>query len=197
MKYTKGDYVLFLNNDTEIIEPTALSEMVGCILRDEVGAVGARLLYADDTIQHAGIVLGFIGYAGHVNYGLSKDEHGYMNTECINTNYSAVTAACMMVKKAVFHRVGGFDEQFVVACNDVDLCLKICQEKYLVVYNAFSLWHHYESKSRGYDDESQEKMWRFNQEVHKFQGKWKDVLEAGDPYYNKNWNLLAGAYSLY
>lgn len=197
MKYTKGDYVLLLNNDTEIIEPTALSEMVGCILRDEVGAVGARLLYADDTIQHAGIVLGFIGYAGHVNYGLSKDEHGYMNTECINTNYSAVTAACMMVKKAVFNRVGGFDEQFVVACNDVDLCLKICQEKYLVVYNAFSLWHHYESKSRGYDDESQEKMWRFNQEVHKFQGKWKAVLEAGDPYYNKNWNLLAGAYSLY
>ena len=196
MKYTKGDYVLLLNNDTEIMKSNAISEMVGCILRPEVGVVGARLLYADDTIQHAGIVLGFIGYAGHVNHGLSKDEHGYMNTECINGNYSAVTAACMMVKKSVFEKVGGFDEQFVVACNDVDLCLNICKENYLVVYNAFSLWHHYESKSRGYDDESQEKMWRFNQEVHQFQEKWKDVLENGDPYYNKNWNLLAGAFTL-
>lgn len=196
MKYTKGDYVLLLNNDTEIMKSDAISEMVGCILRPEVGVVGARLLYADDTIQHAGIVLGFIGYAGHVNHGVSKDEHGYMNTECINGNYSAVTAACMMVKKSVFEKVGGFDEQFVVACNDVDLCLNICKENYLVVYNAFSLWHHYESKSRGYDDESQEKMWRFNQEVHQFQKKWKDVLENGDPYYNKNWNLLAGAFTL-
>lgn len=197
MKYTKGDYVLLLNNDTEVISPTALSEMVGCILRPEVGAVGAKLLYEDDTVQHAGVVVGFSGYAGHVNHGINKDDYGYMLRARVNCNYSAVTAACMMVKKSVFNQVGGFDEQFVVACNDVDLCLKICQEKYLVVYNAFALWHHYESKSRGYDDASQEKMWRFNKEVEKFQTKWKDVLIHGDPYYNKNWNIKLGAFRLF
>lgn len=197
MKYTKGDYVLLLNNDTEVISPTALSEMVGCILRPEVGAVGAKLLYEDDTVQHAGVVVGFSGYAGHVNHGINKDDYGYMLRARVNCNYSAVTAACMMVKKSVFNQVGGFDEQFVVACNDVDLCLKICQEKYLVVYNAFALWHHYESKSRGYDDASQEKMWRFNKEVEKFQTKWKDVLVHGDPYYNKNWNIKLGAFRLF
>ena len=197
MKYTNGDYVLLLNNDTEMISPTALSEMVGCILRPEVGAVGAKLLYEDDTVQHAGVVIGFSGYAGHVNHGINKDDYGYMLRARVNCNYSAVTAACMMVKKSVFNQVGGFDEQFVVACNDVDLCLKICKEKYLIVYNAFALWHHYESKSRGYDDASQEKMWRFNKEVEKFQTKWKDVLVHGDPYYNKNWNIKLGAFRLF
>lgn len=197
MKYTKGDYVLLLNNDTEVISPTALSEMVGCILRPEVGAVGAKLLYEDDTVQHAGVVVGFSGYAGHVNHGINKDDYGYMVRARINCNYSAVTAACMMVKKSVFNQVGGFDEQFVVACNDVDLCLKICKEKYLIVYNAFALWHHYESKSRGYDDASQEKMWRFNKEVEKFQDKWKDVLINGDPFYNSNWNIQYGPFRLY
>lgn len=197
MKYTKGDYVLLLNNDTEVISPNALSEMVGCILRPEVGAVGAKLLYEDDTVQHAGVVIGFSGYAGHVNHGINKDDYGYMVRARINCNYSAVTAACMMVKKSVFNQVGGFDEQFVVACNDVDLCLKICKEKYLIVYNAFALWHHYESKSRGYDDASQEKMWRFNKEVEKFQDKWKDVLINGDPFYNSNWNIQYGPFRLY
>lgn len=197
MKYTKGDYVLLLNNDTEVISPNALSEMVGCILRPEVGAVGAKLLYEDDTVQHAGVVVGFSGYAGHVNHGINKDDYGYMVRARINCNYSAVTAACMMVKKSVFNQVGGFDEQFVVACNDVDLCLKICKEKYLIVYNAFALWHHYESKSRGYDDASQEKTWRFNKEVEKFQDKWKDVLINGDPFYNSNWNIQYGPFRLY
>lgn len=197
MKYTKGDYVLLLNNDTEVISPTALSEMVGCIIRPEVGAVGAKLLYEDDTVQHAGVVIGFSGYAGHVNHGINKDDYGYMVRARINCNYSAVTAACMMVKKSVFNQVGGFDKQFVVACNDVDLCLKICKEKYLIVYNAFALWHHYESKSRGYDDASQEKTWRFNKEVEKFQDKWKDVLINGDPFYNSNWNIQYGPFRLY
>lgn len=197
MKYTKGDYVLLLNNDTEVISPTALSEMVGCIIRPEVGAVGSKLLYEDDTVQHAGVVIGFSGYAGHVNHGINKDDYGYMVRARINCNYSAVTAACMMVKKSVFNQVGGFDEQFVVACNDVDLCLKICKEKYLIVYNAFALWHHYESKSRGYDDASQEKTWRFNKEVEKFQDKWKDVLINGDPFYNSNWNIQYGPFRLY
>ena len=188
MKYTKGDYVLLLNNDTEVIEPTAIAEMLGCCLRKEVGAVGAKLLYEDDTVQHAGVVVGFGGYAGHVFTDIDKDDPGILMRPRINCNYSAVTAACMMVKKSVFNEVNGFDEQFEVACNDVDLCLKFREKGYLIVYNAFALWHHYESKSRGYED-TPEKEARFEAEKKKFQAKWPEILKNGDPYYNRNWNI--------
>ncbi|MDM8293384.1 glycosyltransferase family 2 protein [Faecalicoccus pleomorphus] len=196
VEYAKGDYLLFLNNDTEMITKDALSEMLGCCMRPEVGAVGAKLLYKDDTVQHAGVVIGFGGYAGHVFNGIDKDDYGYMVRARINCNYSAVTAACMMVKNSVFNDVGGFDEQFKVACNDVDLCLKIRKTGKLIVYDAFSLWHHYESKSRGYED-NQEKIWRFNNEVEKFQKKWPDILKNGDPYYNKNFKIEHGPFSLF
>lgn len=195
VKYCSGDYILLLNNDTEMITKDALSEMLGCCMRDEVGAVGAKLLYADDTVQHAGVVIGFGGYAGHINNGIDKDDYGYMVRARISGNYSAVTAACMMVKKSVFEEVNGFDEQFKVACNDVDLCLKIRKSGYLIVFDAFSLWHHYESKSRGYED-NQEKIWRFNSEVEKFQQKWSDILNDGDPYYNKNFKIELGPFML-
>ncbi|WP_415980689.1 glycosyltransferase family 2 protein [Faecalicoccus pleomorphus] len=195
VEYAKGDYLLFLNNDTEMITKDALSEMLGCCMRPEVGAVGAKLLYEDDTVQHAGVVIGFGGYAGHVFNGIDKDDYGYMVRARINCNYSAVTAACMMVKKSVFNDVGGFDEQFKVACNDVDLCLKIRKTGKLIVYDAFSLWHHYESKSRGYED-NQEKIWRFNNEVERFQKKWPDILKNGDPYYNKNFKIEHGPFQL-
>lgn len=195
VQYASGDYLLFLNNDTEMITQDALSEMLGCCMRPEVGAVGAKLLYEDDTVQHAGVVIGFGGYAGHVFNGIGKDDYGYMVRARINCNYSAVTAACMMVKKDLFLQVGGFDEQFRVACNDVDLCLKIRQTNQLIVYNAFSLWHHYESKSRGYED-NQEKIFRFNSEVEKFQKKWAGILKNGDPYYNKNFNIGGAPFTL-
>ena len=195
VQYAKGEYLLFLNNDTEMITKDALSEMLGCCMRPEVGAVGAKLLYEDDTVQHAGVVIGFGGYAGHVFNGIDKDDYGYMVRARINCNYSAVTAACMMVKKSIFLDVGGFDEQFKVACNDVDLCLKIRKAGKLIVYNAFALWHHYESKSRGYED-NQEKIWRFNNEVEKFQKKWPEILKDGDPYYNKNFKIEHGPFQL-
>lgn len=195
VKYTKGEYVLFLNNDTEVIEPTAIAEMLGCCLRKEVGAVGAKLLYEDNTIQHAGVVVGFNGYAAHVFNGIDKDDPGFLMRPRINCNYSACTAACLMVKKNVFEEVNGFDEQFVVACNDIDLCLKIREKDYLIVYNAFALWYHYESKSRGYED-TPEKQARFTAEMKKFQAKWPDILKNGDPYYNKNWNLELGPFKL-
>lgn len=195
VEYASGDYLLFLNNDTEMISNDALSEMLGCCMRPEVGAVGAKLLYEDDTVQHAGVVIGFGGYAGHVFNGINKDDYGYMVRARINCNYSAVTAACMMVKKDLFLQVGGFDEQFKVACNDIDLCLKIRQQNKLIVYNAFSLWHHYESKSRGYED-NQEKIFRFNDEVEKFQEKWSEILKKGDPYYNKNFNIASAPFTL-
>lgn len=195
VQYAEGDYLLFLNNDTEMITENALAEMLGICMREDVGAVGAKLLYADDTVQHAGIVIGFGNYAGHVHVGLKRDDYGYMVRARINCNYSAVTAACLMTKKALFEEVGGFDEQFAVACNDVDLCLKFREAGKLVVYNAFSEWHHYESKSRGYED-TPEKLKRFEKEVEKFQKKWPEILENGDPFYNPNFAINQAPYTL-
>ncbi len=191
----KGEYLLFLNNDTEMINETALEELVGVCMRNEVGAVGAKLLYEDDTVQHAGVVIGFGGYAGHVHVGIGREDYGYMVRARINCNYSAVTAACMLTKRSVFDQVGGFDEQFVVACNDVDYCLKLREIDKLIVYNAFSEWHHYESKSRGYED-TPEKMMRFENEVKKFRKKWPDILENGDPYYNPNFPVTQAPFTL-
>ena len=195
VQYAAGDYLLFLNNDTEMITENALAEMLGICMRADVGAVGAKLLYADDTVQHAGIVIGFGNYAGHVHVGLKRDDYGYMVRARINCNYSAVTAACLMTKRALFEEVGGFDEQFAVACNDVDLCLKFRKAGKLVVYNAFSEWHHYESKSRGYED-TPEKLNRFEKEVEKFQKKWPEILENGDPFYNPNFAINQAPYTL-
>ncbi len=195
VQYAAGEYLLFLNNDTEMITESALSEMLGICMRKDVGAVGAKLLYADDTVQHAGIVIGFGNYAGHVHVGLKRDDYGYMVRARINCNYSAVTAACLMTKKALFEEVGGFDEQFAVACNDVDLCLKLRKADKLIVYNAFSEWHHYESKSRGYED-TPEKLKRFEKEVEKFQKKWPEILENGDPFYNPNFAINQAPYTL-
>ena len=195
VQYTNGEYLLFLNNDTEMISEDALKEMLGCCMREEVGAVGAKLLYDDDTVQHAGVVVGFGGYAGHVNTGIGRDDYGYMVRAMINCNYSAVTAACMMTKKDLFLQVGGFDEQFVVACNDVDYCLKLRAMDKLIVYNAFSEWYHYESKSRGYED-TPEKLTRFENEVKKFQKKWPEILEQGDPFYNPNFPVTQAPFTL-
>lgn len=195
VKYAKGEYLLFLNNDTEVISETAIREMLGCCMRDEVGIVGAKLLYEDETVQHCGVVIGFSGYAGHVFHGVRSYDPGYMCHAVINCNYSAVTAACLMTKKSLFNEVGGFETAYRVAGNDVDFCLKIRQLNKLVVYNAFSLWHHYESKSRGYED-TPEKIERFNREVALFQSRWPEILENGDPYYNKNFNIKLGPYVL-
>ena len=187
-KYANGEYFLLLNNDTEMISKDALSEMVGCCMRSEVGAVGAKLLYEDNTVQHAGVIVGFAGYACHPFIGIKNESNGYMMRARINCDYSAVTAACMLVKKSVFNEINGFDEDLKVAGNDVDLCLRIREKGYLIVYNAFALWHHYESKSRGYED-NPEKVKRFECELDLFKSKWKDIIDNGDPYYNKNLTL--------
>lgn len=194
-KETKGEYLLFLNNDTEMISPTALEEMLGCCMREDVGAVGAKLLYEDNTVQHAGVVIGFGGYAGHVNNGIGRDDYGYMVRARVNCNYSAVTAACMMTKKVLFHKVGGFDEQFAVACNDVDYCLKLRELDKWIVFNAFAEWYHYESKSRGYEN-TKEKIKRFDTEIEKFRKKWDRILQTGDPFYNKNFPVTQDPFTL-
>ena len=195
VEHANGEYILLLNNDTEMITPTAIEEMLGICSRADVGIVGAKLLYADKTIQHAGVVIGFGGYAGHVFHGKPRYDLGYMMRTRINCNYSAVTAACLMTKKSVFEEVGGLTEEFVVAGNDVDYCLKVREKDLLVVYSAFSEWFHYESKSRGYED-TPEKKARFEGEVAKFQKRWGRILEEGDPFYNKNFPVTVAPFML-
>lgn len=195
VQYANGEYLLFLNNDTEMITENAISELLGCCMREDVGAVGAKLLYEDNTVQHAGVVIGFAGYAGHVFHGIDKNGYGYMVRARVNCNYSAVTAACMMTKRTLFEQVGGFDARFKVACNDVDYCLKIRELDKWVVCNAFSHWYHYESKSRGYED-SIEKLERFESEVKEFQKKWAGILKEGDPFYNKNFPVTQAPFTL-
>lgn len=182
--HCNGEYILLLNNDTEIINPDSIEEMLGICMREEVGVVGAKLLYPDNTVQHAGVLIGIEGTAAHPFLRKQKDDCGFMMRAVLNYNYSAVTGACLMTKKRLFVEVGGFDENLKVAFNDIDFCLKIRQRNKLVVYNAFSLWYHYESVSRGYEN-SIEKIRRLNNETSIFQEKWKNELNR-DPYYNDN-----------
>lgn len=188
-KYAKGQYLLFLNNDTKVIAPEAIREMVGTCSRNNVGIVGAKLLYQDNTIQHAGVVIGFMGYARHIMNDIEglKDP-GYMMRAQVNCDYSAVTAACMMTKKSLFEELDGFDESFKVACNDIDYCLRVEERNCLVVFNSFAKFYHFESKSRGYEN-SLEKVNRFNREVEIWQDRWRDILVNGDPYYNVNFKI--------
>lgn len=194
--FAEGDYLLFLNNDTEVIAPAAIREMLGCCMRQEVGIVGAKLLFEDDTVQHAGVVIGFGGSAGHVFSRIKATDAGFMMRALINCNYSAVTAACMMTKRSVFDSVSGFDEGLRVAFNDIDFCLKVRETGKLVVYNAFALWHHYESLSRGYET-SPEKIERFETEIKYFQDKWKQFMLDGDPYYNANFDVSYTPFELH
>lgn len=186
--FAKGEYLLFLNNDTEIINDTCLEELVGYCMHDNVGAVGARLYYEDDTIQHAGVIVGFGGIAGHAFIGFPRGENGYFSRIICAQDMSAVTAACMIVKRSVFDEIGGLDESFKVAFNDIDFCMKIRENGYLIVYNPYAELYHYESKSRGLED-TKEKIERFNGEIARFAQKWPDILKNGDPYYNPNLSM--------
>lgn len=190
VEHAKGEYVVLLNNDTEIITENWLQEMLMYAQREDVGAVGAKLYYDDDTIQHAGIIIGMgtDRIAAHCHHRLAKMELGYMGRLHYAQNMSAVTAACLMVKKKKYLQVGGLTEEFVVAYNDVDFCLKLRKEGYLNVFTPFAELYHYESKTRGAED-TPEKQQRFQGEVELFRKKWKDVLEAGDPYFNKELDL--------
>ena len=193
--FAKGEYLLLLNNDTEIINPDCLEELLGYCMRKDVGAVGARLYYEDDTIQHAGVVIGFGGIAGHTFIGLHKSENSYFNRAMCAQDYSAVTAACMMSKRSVFDAVGGFTEELAVAFNDIDYCMKVRKLGKLVVYAPYAVLHHYESKSRGLED-TPEKVARFNREIATFAKRWPDILKNGDPYYNPNLTLRKSNFAL-
>lgn len=184
---TSGKYLLFLNNDTEVIESGWLSSMLSFCQRDDVGAVGAKLLYPDDTVQHAGVMMiccrneGEMGGPIHVFNNLDRDDPGYMRRAVISQDLSAVTAACMMTKRSVFEELNGFNEDFEVAFNDVDFCLRVRSLDKLVVFDADALLYHYESFSRGY--ETGEKKIRFMREQGKLRTAWAEYYVNGDPYH--------------
>ena len=194
-KSAAGDYLLFLNNDVEVINPRWIEELLGNCQRKEVGIVGAKLYYPDDTIQHAGTVIGIGGIAGHAFLNMPRSRTGYLHKASLQMDLSAVTAACMMMKRQVFKQLGGFEERLSVAFNDVDLCLRTVQAGYLVVYNPEVELYHYESKSRGAED-SEEKVRRFQEEIEFMRCRWMDLLKKGDPYYNRNLTLSKWNYSL-
>lgn len=190
VSFATGDYVLLLNNDTEVITENWMEELLMYAQREDVGAVGAKLLYPDKTVQHAGVILGMgaHGTAGHCHYKVSQQNLGYMGRLCYAQNLSAVTGACLMVKKSLYEQVGGLEETFEISLNDVDFCLRLREAGLLNVFTPFAQLYHYESISRGLDDQG-EKAERYNRESEKFRKKWKEVLEKGDPYYNPNFSL--------
>jgi GT2 family glycosyltransferase len=195
VSFAKGEYLLLLNNDTELIDGDSIKEMLGFCQREDVGIAGARLLYGDDTIQHAGVVIGFGGIAGHTFIGLHKAENSYFHRAMCAQDYSAVTAACLMTKKSVFDQVGGLSPELAVAFNDIDYCMKVRALGKLVVYAPYSCFYHYESKSRGLED-TPEKIARFNREVAIFIRKWPDIIQNGDPCYNPNLTLRKSNFAL-
>lgn len=191
----KGEYILLLNNDTEMIEPDSIKEMLDVCMRPDVGIVGAKLIFEDNTIQHAGVIIGFGGVAGHAFIGQDRDDNGYFSRIISVQDLSAVTAACLMVRRSVFEEVDGLNEEFKVAFNDIDFCLKVRKAGYLVVYNPYAQFYHYESKSRGQED-SADKVARFQQEIGLFGERWGELLKNGDPYYNPNLTLDKADFSL-
>ena len=193
--FARGEYLLLLNNDTEVISPGWLEEMLGLCMQEGIGAVGARLYYEDDTIQHAGVVIGFGGIAGHCFVMQPRGTTGYMHRIICTQEYSAVTAACMLIRRSAFDQVNGLSEELAVAFNDIDFCLKLREAGYRIIYAPYAELYHYESKSRGLED-TPDKIARFNREMSVFEKKWPDILRDGDPYYNPNLTLKSQDFSL-
>jgi GT2 family glycosyltransferase len=191
----RGELFCFLNNDIEVIDGAWLSEMVSHAIRPEIGAVGAMLLYPDNRIQHAGVLLGPGGVANHAFCGRAAGCHGYFNRARLAQNYSAVTGACMMVRKQVFDQTGGFNEQDLpIAFNDVDFCLRVRAAGYRNLWTPFARLYHHESVSRG-SENTPEKQARFAREVDYMRRKWGVMLD-NDPAYNTNFSLTIPPFDL-
>ncbi|RKM57821.1 glycosyltransferase family 2 protein [Butyrivibrio sp. CB08] len=197
VKNSTGDYIILLNNDTQVITVNWIEELLMYAQREDVGAVGGKLYFPDRKIQHAGVVLGLGAHrtAGHSHYGQAGMNLGYMGRLCYAQDVSAVTGACLMVSRRKYDEVGGFDEGFAVSLNDVDFCLKLREKGYLNVFTPFAELYHYESLSRGLDLEGKNAA-RYDKESEHFRTKWKEVLDKGDPYYNPNFSLDRSDYSL-
>ena len=184
VKVCKGDYILFLNNDTEVIDSDFIEYMLGYARLSHVGCVGIKLLFPDKLVQHAGVVLGFGGVAGHIYVANNYYDNGLFGRLVMPYNYTAVTAACLMISKKKFSSVGGFDEKLTVALNDVDLNLKLLDSGYYNVCLSNVSMYHYESKSRGYEASS-DKHKRFLSEQEYMKKKWGKLLDR-DKYFSKN-----------
>ncbi|QNM06872.1 glycosyltransferase family 2 protein [Qiania dongpingensis] len=189
--FAKGEFLLLLNNDTEVIDGNWMEQMLGSCQRNGIGAVGAKLCFPDGTIQHCGVIIGEGGVAAHIFSGEPGDFIGEFARAQLQQNLSAVTAACMMIKRSVYEEVGGFNEELAVAFNDVDFCLRIRQRGYWIAYEPQAELYHYESKSRGYDKDDVNRI-RFQREVDSMQRVWGKVLSQGDPYFNVNLTLKNG-----
>ena len=185
----RGEHLLLLNNDTEIIEAVWLRSLLEHSQRPEVGVVGAKLLYSDSRIQHAGVIVGIGGVAGHAHLLQPCDHPGYFSRAQLQQNMSAVTFACAMTRRDVFEKLGGLNErELSIAFNDIDYCLRAREAGYLVVYTPYATLYHHESKTRGYED-NPEKQARFFREITYMQARHAAILQQGDPYYNPNLRL--------
>lgn len=193
-EHAAGEFLLFLNNDTKVINEDWIESLLGICQQNDVGAVGAKLFYPDGTIQHGGVYVQGDA-AGHININLSQDASGYYNTTYTTREVSAVTAACLMCSKSTFDYVNGFDPDFAVAFNDVDLCMKMRKEGYKVVFNPNCMLYHYESISRGFEN-TPEKILRFNREASLLRYRWSDQYVTGDPYMNSNLDDNNGYFNL-
>ena len=193
--HAQGDVVLFLHHDVEVINADWLERMLEYVIREDVGAVGAKLYYPDHTLQHAGMILGIKGVAGYSQRNFPRDSGGYAWRLKLLQNVSAVTAACLMIRKRIFEAVGGFDEKYVYAYHDVDLCLKLREKGYMIVWTPYAELYHYEPKNKGLNtaSESQE---RVQKDIALFQTRWKEILKQGDPYYSPHLTLEREDFSL-
>jgi GT2 family glycosyltransferase len=189
-----GRVLGLVNNDIEVITPDWLEEMAGFAMRPDTGAVGAMLYYPDETIQHAGVVLGILGVAGHINCRMPRGYEGHGGRGLVVQNLSAVTGACMLVRRTIFDEVGGLDEQLPIAFNDIDFCMRVRARGYRNVWTPFAELYHHESASRGQED-TEEKMARFNAEVAFMQARWGNAL-LDDPAYNPNLSLQSHSFEL-
>ena len=194
VRKSRGELVCLLNDDIEVLSPEWLDELASFAVQPDVGAVGARLWYPDGTLQHGGVIIGIREVAGHAHPRLPKGHHGYFSRAVLQQELSAVTGACLMVRREVFDAVGGLDERIAVAFNDIDFCLRLRAAGYRNIWTPFAELVHHESASRGYED-NPEKMARFQRELRFMQERWGDVLH-GDPHYNPNLSTAAGDFSL-
>jgi GT2 family glycosyltransferase len=195
VSYATGEIIGLLNNDLEVISSSWLTEMVSHALRPDIGAVGAKLYYANDTIQHAGVIVGLGGLAGHGFKFLAREAPGYHWKPFLIQNYSAVTAACLIMRRRVFQEVGGLNEKDLkVAFNDVDLCLRIREQGYRIVWTPYAELYHLESASRG-SDNTLKKHLRLRHELNYMKAKWP-LMISHDPYYNPNLTIEYEDFSL-
>ena len=186
-KCSEGEYLLFLDCRMELLKEQSLEEMLGLCMRPEVGAVGAKILNQDDTVWHAGMIVGMNGYVDYANRGIGRDDYGYMGRALMTGNYSVVSARCLMTEKETFLRVGGFDEAFSSDCAEVDYCLRLREQKQWIVYQAFAEWRYQNSRTSGFRD-SKEKSQTNDLEIKILRRKWRLIFENGDPYYNRNFS---------